>query len=106
MVLNYNEEVHEDTAYEFDAGEGSKTHWPSKKFNLGLPLPNLPYYIDGNLKLTQSSAILRHLGRKYKMYGSTEKEASEIDMLIDQSFDLRIGLAKKAYTEPDFVSFN
>ena len=32
----------------------------------GLPLPNLPYYIDGDLKLTQSMAILRHLGRKHK----------------------------------------
>ena len=27
----------------------------------------LPYYIDGDVKITQSNAILRHLGRKYDM---------------------------------------
>ena len=105
MVLSYNAETHEDTVYEFQAKEESKTHWPTQKFNLGLPFPNLPYYIDGNVKLTQSDAILRHLGRKYKMYGVDDNYASVIDMLIDTSSDLRLGLAKKAYSEPDFVSF-
>ena len=105
MVLSYNAETHEDTVYEFQAKEESKTHWPTQKFNLGLPFPNLPYYIDGNVKLTQSDAILRHLGRKYKMYGVDDNDASVIDMLIDTSSDLRLGLAKKAYSKPDFVSF-
>merc|ERR1712086_688067 len=77
MVLSYNAETHEDTVYEFQAKEESKTHWPTQKFNLGLPFPNLPYYIDGDVKLTQSDAILRHLGRKYKMYGFNDNDASE-----------------------------
>ena len=25
----------------------------------------LPYYIDGDIKITQSNAILRYIGRKY-----------------------------------------
>ena len=106
MVLKYNDETYEDTVYEFGAKEGSKVHWPSHKFKLGLPFPNLPYYIDGNIKLSQSSTILRHLGKKYKMYGANDIEASEIDMLIDVSADLRVGLALKNYAEPDFVSLS
>ena len=27
----------------------------------------LPYYVDGDVKITQSNAILRHLARKYDM---------------------------------------
>ena len=27
--------------------------WFANKFNLGLEFPNIPYYIDGDLKLTQ-----------------------------------------------------
>ena len=84
--------------------EGTKTHWPSQKFKIGLPFPNIPFYIDGNIKLSQSGAILRHLGKKYKMYGANDNEASIIDMLIELSADLRLGLAKQAYSQPDFVS--
>jgi len=102
MLLKYVDEPYEDTIFRFDAGEGSKYHWPSQKFNLGIPFPNLPFYFDGNVKLSQSGAILRHLGRKYKMYGANPNEASEIDMLIDTSYDLTVGLAMKAYSEPDF----
>ena len=32
------------------------------------PIPfQLPYYIDGDIKITQSEAILRYLARKYKL---------------------------------------
>ena len=48
-------------------------------------------------------AILRHLGRKHKLYGSNDNEAAKIDMLMDFSGDLRLGLARLAYN-PDFVS--
>jgi len=102
MMLKYNNETHEDTVYDFHAKEGTKTHWPSQKFKMGLPFPNIPFYIDGNIKLSQSGAILRHLGKKYKMYGANDNEASIIDMLLDLSADLRLGLAKQAYSQPDF----
>ena len=105
MLLKYVDEPYEDTIFRFDAGEGSKYHWPSQKFNLGIPFPNLPFYFDGNVKLSQSGTILRHLGRKYNLHGANPNEASEIDMLIDTSYDLTVGLAMKAYSEPDFVSF-
>ena len=33
--------------------------WREEKYDLGLPFPNLPYFIDGDIKLTQSLAILK-----------------------------------------------
>ena len=44
--------------------------------------------IDG-LKLVQSGAIMRYLGRKHGMYGSSESEAYQCDMIADGLADLR-----------------
>ena len=32
-----------------------------------VPPPQLPYFIDGDVKLTQSNAILRYIARKHNM---------------------------------------
>ena len=69
-----------------------KPKWLEMKLTLGFDFPNLPYYQvrtakamskcifylqqnykEGNLKLTQSGAILRHLARKFKLDGTNEK---------------------------------
>lgn len=86
MLLNYVDEEVEDTVLK------SKEEWDALKNNLGLNFPNLPYLIDDEVKLSQSSAILRYLGRKHKLNGKNDKEACEIDMLIETSTDLRITL--------------
>ncbi|XP_018007492.1 glutathione S-transferase Mu 1-like isoform X2 [Hyalella azteca] len=56
------------------------TEWADDKENLGLEFPNLPYYIDGDLKITESGAILRYLARKNNLVGSTEDERIRLDM--------------------------
>ncbi|CAG0894174.1 unnamed protein product [Darwinula stevensoni] len=48
----------------------------------------LPYYIDEEVKLSQSLAILRHLGRKHGLYGETEEEQCRQDMAEQQHGDL------------------
>ena len=61
---------------------GEERYFEEKKKNPHeLPFPNLPYYKDGDIRLTQSMAILRHLARKYNMGSSTEEEARQLDML-------------------------
>ena len=101
MILAYAEEDYENVTYTFDKID----EWFNKdKKDLGLDFPNLPYYIDGDLKLSQSMAIVRHLGRKYNLYGNTINESSMIDMLIDQAWDIKFELIKIAYN-PDFVSY-
>ena len=48
----------------------------------------MPYYIDGDVKLTQSLAILRYIGRKQKLDGNTEEEKNRISMLEQQVTDM------------------
>lgn len=67
-LLVYKGVQFEDRQYKFGtAPDFDRSDWLKEKFNLGLPFPNLPYYIDGDVKLTQSLAILRYLGRKHDL---------------------------------------
>ena len=78
-----------------------KSCWFDNKYSLGLDFPNLPYYIDGDVKITQSNAILRHIARKHDMLGKNDKERAMVDMMADESMDLRNGWVRLCYN-PDF----
>jgi glutathione S-transferase len=101
MVLHYTGMDYEDESYV----QGANSAWQGKKFKLGLEFPNLPYFIDGHLRLTQSNAILRHLGRVNNLYGSNDNESSTIDMLVDTAIEMKVGMAMIVYN-PQFVSKN
>ena len=90
MLLHYTDTKYEDTFYHFGTTEWSA----AKEINpWELSFPNLPYYVDGDVKLTQSAAILRHIGRKNGLYGLNDLEAAEIDMLLDTGKDIKLGFA-------------
>jgi glutathione S-transferase len=40
-----------------------KSCWFDNKFSFGLDFPNLPYYKDDDVAITQSNAILKHIAR-------------------------------------------
>ena len=84
MLLHYTDTEYEDTVWEVTKRE----NWENAKAknDVGLDFPNLPYWIDGNIKLTQSSAILRHLARKFGLYGLTDTNADEIGMFQPKSY--------------------
>ncbi|CAF1118285.1 unnamed protein product [Didymodactylos carnosus] len=92
MILRYTKTPFINQTYAFQDGPNYATH--ILRIN---PFPNLPYLIDGDIKLTQSKVILRHLGRKFNMMGKTEKEIVICELLIDQLFDLRTEFNKVAY---------
>ena len=91
------------------APDFDRSCWFDQKFKLGLDFPNLPYFIDGDIKvcrkgkkkykyylymyfqLTQSNAILRFVARKYNkaLLGRTEKEEAMADMMAEEAMDLR-----------------
>lgn len=71
--------------------------WGKEKYSLGLEFPNLPYYIDGNVKITQSLAIMRHLARKHGMEGKDETEKIRVDMTEQQFVDIRTNWARLCY---------
>lgn len=53
-LLHYNEVEFEDKRYTIGpAPEYNIAGWLAVKFTLGLDFPNVPYYIDGDIKLSQ-----------------------------------------------------
>ncbi|CAN7986085.1 unnamed protein product [Ixodes pacificus] len=98
-LLIYKGVNFEDKRYKFGPEpEFSREDWFKEKFNHGLKFPNLPYYIDGDVKLTQSMAIIRYLGRKYDLAARNEDETTELDVLEQQARDLAWGLAMAVYS--------
>ena len=43
----------------------SKECWFSEKQSLGLDFPNLPYFIDGDVNLTETRAIMKYIASKW-----------------------------------------
>lgn len=59
--------------------------------------------LTGDVKLTESNAIIRYIARKHGLDGKTETERVRIDMMENLSLSLYMEFAKVAYS-PDFVS--
>lgn len=53
----------EDKMYRqsFEDGKFDGEEWFKEKYKLGLPFPNLPYFIDGPNKITFSLQILKYI---------------------------------------------
>ncbi|KAH3851680.1 hypothetical protein DPMN_094164 [Dreissena polymorpha] len=95
LLLTYAGEEFEDVQYEVtDGPEFSRAAWNDVKPSMSdsLSFPNLPYYIDGDVKITQSNAILRTIARKHNLDGESVQEKAEVDMMLDQAMDLRNGV--------------
>ena len=90
---------YEDKLYTMDQRENWLT---TDKWNLGLDFPNLPYYIDGDVKLSQSIAIIRYLARKYNLAGTNETERIRIDLAECQLVDFRTGFNAGLCYNPNF----
>lgn len=102
LLLNYVGKEFEDKHMECGpAPTYDKSVWFNIKGTIGLDFPNLPYYIDGDIKVTQSNAILRHIARQHDMLGKTEKERVRVDILAEQAMDFRNGWVRVCYN-PNF----
>lgn len=95
-LLHYKNVDFEDKRYVL----GEET-WLSEKFTLGLDFPNLPYYIDGDVKLTQSITILRYLAHKHGLDGKTEQDKLRVSLAEQQIVDFRTSVAQMCYN-PEF----
>ncbi|XP_063694851.1 glutathione S-transferase Mu 2-like [Bolinopsis microptera] len=82
--------------------EGFK-RWADEKFESGLDLPNLPYLIDGDIKVTQTVAICRYLGRKFGLVpGDDEKDIVKCEMIEQEAHDLRTAFTKICFEKEDY----
>lgn len=55
--------------------------------------------VDGDINIAQSNAILRHIARKYDMYGSTEAEHCRVDEVLDGISALRAKYVDLVYAK-------
>lgn len=79
----------------------SKEEWFKLKPTLPLDFANLPYLYDGDVKISQSIAILRYLGRKYDLWPSSESESIRVDLVEQQLVDWR-GQGGGVFYNPNF----
>nr|AIR95627.1 GST m4 [Tetranychus cinnabarinus] len=84
-----------------DAPDFDKSDWLNEKNNLGLDYPNLPYYLDGDLKITQTLAILRYLARKHDLGPKDEQETIRSDMVEQGAYEVLLALFRAWYAFSD-----
>mgnify|MGYP000085444626 CR=1 FL=1 len=62
----------------------------------------LPYYIDGDIKITETSAITRYIARKYNLEPKTEVKRIRMDMGQSIISEIRDNIGRIAYSK-DYV---
>lgn len=93
LLLTYAGVEFEDKRYQ------EPKEWYSEKFNLGFDFPNIPYYIDGDLKLTQFMVIMRYLAKKHGLYSETEEENLRMETGEQMTVDTLWGLVTVWFNE-------
>jgi len=91
-IFEYLKVPFEDKFYEQgDAPDFDVSCWTSEKYALGLDFPNLPYLIDGDLKITESQAILRYVVNKYgpHLNGKNVEDQARVDMVYSVLTDIK-----------------
>ncbi|CAG2117361.1 unnamed protein product [Medioppia subpectinata] len=92
LMLKYSDVKFNDKHYgnvDVDNVPEFRADWMKVKFTLGLDFPNLPYYMDGPIKVTQSNAIMRYLARKHGLVATDETGLVRQDMAEQQLVDIR-----------------
>merc|ERR1712154_26429 len=98
LVIVYGGEELEEDLYEQGEGpEFCKKVWYDVKYSLGLDFPNLPYLYDGDIKITQTNAILRYLGTKFNLLGEDAKVQAYSEMCLEEVMDMRNALVRVVY---------
>ena len=85
-ILAYKDVDFNDVTYEqTDGPEFSSEAWTSIKFTLGLDFPDLPYLIDGDVKISEQSAITKFVAKKYapELLPQTDKEFAELEQVLN-----------------------
>ena len=91
---------------EYQQGDGpefSREDWYADKFNLGLDFPSLPYFFDGEVKLTDPVAIHKYISRKWapELLGSNVEERAHVNMVSCILGDLKAKCTQGCYLSGD-----
>jgi len=97
-ILEYTGTEYEEKIYNLN----ESAEWFEKdKKNLPLDFPNLPYLIDGDLKITQSLAILNYIADKHNLSGEGD-DKYRVQMLEFQAMDFYQDIRGVAYGFGDY----
>ena len=91
LLLAYCGAVWEDVKY-----VGPEQWFGKDKQELGFDFPNLPYLIDGDFKLTESSAILRYIPKRFnkpELLGKNLKDEAVVDNILGVFKDITTAIA-------------
>ena len=66
-----------------EAPDFDKSSWFDVKESKGMEYPNLPYLIDGETKISETTAIMMYVAKKYspELLGRTAAEVGRVNML-------------------------
>ncbi|KAM7539430.1 hypothetical protein Aperf_G00000056367 [Anoplocephala perfoliata] len=92
MLLHYLGVKYEDKIY-------NREEWFAEKFKLGMDFPNVPYYIDGDFKVTQTSAIIEYIADSHDMIPTCKKRRAMLHMLYNATADFRSSVDDVLYHE-------
>ena len=93
----------EDMYEQGDAPDFHRGQWENAKESLGLRFPNLPYLIDGHVKLSDANTIMKYLANKFGPYllGENAYEVGRVEMVSTQLTDFKGAVTMPCYTSGD-----
>lgn len=79
--------------------EGYREWFKEDKLNIGFEFPNLPYFIHGDLKLTESIAIHEYIAEAFdkSLLGKNAKDKANVNMLSGVLVNLRNKIVQVMY---------
>ena len=79
-----------------------RSAWFDVKFDKGMVFPNLPYLLDGEVRISESWAVLKYLARKSgKCLPTNNKDWAVAEQLEGFLSDFRMGFIRVAYMGAD-----
>jgi len=103
LVLEYGQIPYRERRYLAEGPPSySRKDWTDEKEKLGMDFPNLPYLFDGDLKLTQSTSIIRYVARKAGLVPTDEKTLAKMEMLEGEVIDFRDRWVEMCYSGQQF----
>jgi len=99
-LLNYCEVPYEHRVYK------EREEWfNNDKHKLGFDFPNLPYIIDGDVKIAEANALMSYVtikGNKKELLGKTDVDQVRVSEAISVINDLRASVRNTCFTKGDF----
>jgi glutathione S-transferase len=105
-LLDYLGVDFEDKTYLQGPGpDFDKSAWTNAIEGLGMSFPNLPHYIDGDLKISETLTIFQYIASKYgpDLAGHTLEQIAEINQIGGAIHDVKWWLSGQCY-DPTFLS--